>query len=272
MKSREACRRIAGGSWIPAFAGMTGNARAGMTAAMLRVLAVIPAKAGIAGNVRAGMTAAMLRVLAAVRAKAGMAGNARAGMTAAMLRVLAVIPAKAGIHVGPRHGGIGTSSGGFRHLVLTLAIAATGGCGYQLRGGVSLPPGLDAVRIAGPIDIRNALTQLLDSGGVHVQPVGGSAEALLQVSDERFNRRVLSVDPNTGKERGFELACQVTFEVIGAQGEELVPKQTVSLIREYVFDTDAVLGTSREQGVLRAEMRRDAAAQIVRRIAASLGR
>ena len=255
MKSRETCRRIAGGSWIPAFAGMTGNACAEMTAAVLRVLAAIPAKAGMAGDARAGMTAAVLRVLAAVRAKAGMAGNARAG-----------------IHVGPRHGRIGTSSGGFRHLVLALAIAATGGCGYQLRGAVSLPPGLDAVRIAGPIDIRNALTQLLDSGGVHVQPVGGSAEALLQVSGERFNRRVLSVDPNTGKESEFELAYQVTFEVTGAEGEELMPEQTVSLIRDYVFDRDAVLGKSREQDVLRVEMRRDAAAQIARRIAASLGR
>ncbi len=264
MKSRETRRRITGGSWIPAFAGMT--------AAVLRVLAVIPAKAGMAGSARAGMTAAVLRVLAAVRAKAGMAGNARAGMTAAVLRVLAVIPAKAGIHVGPRHGRIGTSSGGFRHLVLALTVAATGGCGYQLRGAVSLPPGLDAIRIAGPIDIRNALTQLLDSGGVHVQPVGGSAEALLQVSGERFNRRVLSVDPNTGKESEFELAYQVTFEVTGAEGEELMPEQTVSLIRDYVFDRDAVLGKSREQNVLRVEMLRDAAAQIVRRIAASFGR
>ena len=180
--------------------------------------------------------------------------------------------ARAGIHVGPRHRGIGTSSGAFRNLVLTLAIMTAGGCGYQLRGAVSLPPGLDAIRIAGPIDIRNALTQLLDSGGVHVQPAGGSAEALLQVSGERFNRRVLSVDPNTGKESEFELAYQVTFEVTGAEGEELMPEQTVSLIRDYVFDRDAVLGKSREQNVLRAEMLRDAAAQIVRRIAASLGR
>ena len=235
MRSRETRRRIAGGSWIPACAGMTRNARAGTT------------------------------------------GNARAGMTAAVLRVLAVIPAQAGIHVGPRHvgprhRGIGTSSGAFRNLVLTLAIMTAGGCGYQLRGAVSLPPGLDAIRIAGPIDIRNALTQLLDSGGVHVQPAGGSAEALLRVSGERFNRRVLSVDPNTGKESEFELAYQVTFEMTGAEGEELMPEQTVSLIRDYVFDRDAVLGKSREQNVLRAEMLRDAAAQIVRRIAASLGR
>ena len=94
---------------------------------------------------------------------------------------------------------------------------------------------------------------------------------MLQLSDERFSRRVLSVDSNTGKEREFELAYQVAFQVTGAGGEELVPKQTVSLVRDYVFDADAVLGKSREQSVLQAEMRRDAAARIGRSIAASLG-
>ena len=182
------------------------------------------------------------------------------------------IPAFAGIHVGPRCRGIGASSGGFRIFVLTLAIVAAGGCGYQLRGSVPLPPGLDAIRIAAPTDLRNALVQLLDSGGVRVQPAGGSAGVLLRIGDERFDRRVLSVDPVTGKESEFELVYQVVFGVTGAEGEELVPKQTVSLIRDYVFDADAVLGKSREQSVLHAEMRRDAAAQIVRRIESSLGR
>lgn len=160
----------------------------------------------------------------------------------------------------------------FRNLVLALSIVTAGGCGYQLRGAASLPPDLDAVHVAGPRDIGAALTLLLDSGGIQVQSTRDSAKAVLRLSGERFDRRVLSVDSNTGKEREFELAYQVAFEVTGADGEELLPKQTVSLVRDYVFDPDAVLGKSREQNVLRAEMRRDAAARIVRRIAASLGR
>ncbi len=164
------------------------------------------------------------------------------------------------------------TGGMFRNLVLALVVMTAGGCGYQLRGSVSLPPGLDAVRVAGPIEISNALTRLLDGGGIHVRSARGSTGALLQLGDERFNRRVLSVDPDTGKESEFELAYQVTFEVTGAQGEELVPKQTISLIRDHVFDADSLLGSSREQNVLHTEMRRDAAAQILRRIEGSLGR
>ena len=158
-----------------------------------------------------------------------------------------------------------------RHLIPALSIAAATGCGYQLRGAVSLPPGLDAIHVAGPSEIGTALTRVLDSGGARVQSTGDSARAVLRLGNERFSRRVLSIDPNTGKEREFELAYQVTFQVTAADGEELVPGQTVSLLRDYVFDANAILGKSREENVLRAEMRRDAAAQIVRRITASLG-
>jgi len=48
--------------------------------------------------------------------------------------------------------------------------------------------------------------------------------------------------------------------------------QSVSLLRDYVFDPDAVIGKSREEGVLREEMRRDAAQQILRRIRAAISR
>ena len=158
-----------------------------------------------------------------------------------------------------------------RNVVLALAIAIAGGCGYQLRGSASLPPELGAVHVAGPRDISAAVVRMLDGAGVRVEPAGGSAGAVLYLGDERLDRRVLSVNPDTGKESEFELAYRVTFRVTDAAGEELVPAQTVSLLRDYVFDARAVLGKGREQDVLHAEMRRDAAARIVGRIGASLG-
>ena len=159
-----------------------------------------------------------------------------------------------------------------RNLVLTLMVVTAGGCGYQLRGTVSVPPAPDGIHVAGPPEIRAALTRVLDSGGVQVRPDRDPAGAVLRLSRERFGRRVLSVDPNTGKEREFELAYRVAFDLTGADGEELLPGQTVSLVRDYVFDPDAVLGKSHEEETLRAEMRREAASRIVRRIAAALGR
>ena len=160
-------------------------------------------------------------------------------------------------------------AGILRCVVMALSLAAAG-CGYQLRGAVSLPPGLDAVHVAGPPEIGAALVEVLDSGGVRVRSSGDSAQAVVRLTDERFTPRLLSVDPDTGKESEFELSYRVTFRVTGPDGEELVPGQTVSLLRDYVFDAGAVLGKSREQDVLHAEMRRDAAGQIARRIQTAL--
>ena len=159
----------------------------------------------------------------------------------------------------------------FPRIVLLAAMLAAAGCGYQLRGAVSLPPELDSVHVDGPRGISGALVQALESGGGRIASERDSTSALLQLSDERFNRRVLSVDPDTGKEREFELAYRVTFRLTGGDGEELVSTQTVSLLRDYVFDSSALLGASREQGIIRAEMRRDAAGQVVRRIEAAHG-
>ena len=168
--------------------------------------------------------------------------------------------------------GLSILAGGiFRNLVLALTIVAVGGCGYHLRGAVSLPPDLVGIHVEGPPVVSRALVLLLEGGGISVAPRPDSASSVLKLSGERFDRRVLSVDSVTGKEREFELVYQVAFEVTGASGEELLAKQTVTLLRDYVFDPNAVLGKNREESVLHAEMRRDAAARIVRRISESLG-
>ena len=164
------------------------------------------------------------------------------------------------------------TGGILRGLALALSIVVAGGCGYQLRGAASFPPEFAGIHVAGPRVVTRALVLLLESGGIDVAPGRDSASSVLKLSGERFHRRVLSVDSDTGKEREFELVYQVAFEVTGASGEELLAKQTVTLLRDYIFDPNAVLGKSREQAVLQNEMRRDAAAQIVRRMSASLGR
>ena len=161
--------------------------------------------------------------------------------------------------------------GNVRNIVVALAIVIAGGCGYQLGGGVSITPDVGTMHVTGPRDISVAVIQLLDGAGVRVESTRDSTGTSVQLSDERLARRVLSVNPDTGKESEFELAYQVTFQVTGAEGEELVPRQTVSLLRDYVFDVGEVLGKDREEDELRAEMRRDAAVRIVRRIQASLG-
>jgi LPS-assembly lipoprotein len=161
-------------------------------------------------------------------------------------------------------------------LVVVSALLAAAllfaGCGYQLRGALDLPDDVRTVHVAAPSQLRDELLTLLASGGVAVSTSSAEADARITVTSERFNRRVLSVDPTTGKEREFELAYTLVFGVTRSDGATMIEDGSVNLLRDYVFDPEAVIGTSREEDLLREEMRRDAARQLLRKVEAAFKR
>lgn len=152
-----------------------------------------------------------------------------------------------------------------RLAVLSLLLVLTG-CGFQLRGDYDLPPLLERVMVSGPQFLRDELVVGLRASDAEVVESREAATAIIDLGRERFSERVLSVDPDTGRSREFEVALAVNFRVEAADGTVVAPNQTVELQRDYVFDEDAILGKSRERGVLREEMRRDAAQQILLRL------
>lgn len=154
-------------------------------------------------------------------------------------------------------------------LPLVAAVLLLAGCGFQLRGALDLPQNIQTVHVMAPQALRNDILALLESSGVGASTSGSEADANITVTSERFSRRVLSVDPTTGKEREFELAYSVTFGVTRRDGSQVIEDGTVNLLRDYVFDPQAVIGTSREEDLLRDEMRRDAARQLMRRLEAA---
>ena len=154
-------------------------------------------------------------------------------------------------------------------FLLLCACVAMAGCGFQLRGSVELS-GFETVRVTGAsATMREELAVFLREGGTKVIEAA-TGDAQLSLFDEQMKRRVLSIDPSTGKAREYELAYSVDFQLLDAKGLALVPRQTVRLIRDFVFDVNAVIGKSREQAVLRTEMRRDAVQSIIRRLRSSL--
>ncbi len=157
-----------------------------------------------------------------------------------------------------------------KNILLGLAASVLlASCGFQLRGAPNLPEGT-TIFVRAPSAIARELEIYLRDGGATITAQRDEADAVLDVSGEDFYKRVLSVDPDTGKEREFELSYTVSFYLRESDGSMLVERQTLKLLRDYVFDADQVIGKSREQGVLRKEMRRDAAQQILSRINAAL--
>jgi len=155
--------------------------------------------------------------------------------------------------------------------LLLLCTCMVTSCGFRPRGAVELPADVRQVFVQAPAAITDELEVFLDAGGARLIDNREEADAVIAVQSEAYHRRVLSVDPNTGKEREFELVYTVSFAVRREDGSMLVAPQTVKLRRDYVFDAEAVIGKGREEGVLRDEMRRDAAQSIVRRMEAALG-
>lgn len=158
----------------------------------------------------------------------------------------------------------------FPIALVLLAAGTLAGCGFQLRGETALPADIRTVYVNAPVDLRDEIQIYLESGGVALVDNRAGADASINVVREVFDRRVLSVDATTGKEREFELAYTVDFNVIRGNGAPVLSGQSINLLRDFVFDPASVIGNSREEVVLQQEMRRDAAQQLLRRLQATL--
>ena len=151
-------------------------------------------------------------------------------------------------------------------LLLPLFLVA---CGFQLRGANVLPPGKNAIYLVAAEDLREQVSVFLEGSDTRLVTERGAADVVLTLNNARFDRRVLSVDPNTGKEREFELSYSLDINARQSDGSTLVASQRVTLLRDYVFDHTALIGAGQEEYVLREEMIRDAVQQVLVRLRAA---
>lgn len=157
-------------------------------------------------------------------------------------------------------------------LCLALLLLLPAGCGWQLRGGYELPAAMETVRVTGgDRQLRNAVILGLRGSGAEVLDEAGEREvATLRLLSGASEQRTLSTD-SQGRALEYELIERVTWTVTDAEGETLIPRQTVERSREFLFDPENVLGKSSEMDRLRESMRRDLALAILRRVEAADG-
>ncbi len=158
------------------------------------------------------------------------------------------------------------------YLVSCILYLTLNGCGFQLRGAssVTLPPELRLLRVSMGagfppllIEVRNSLRVL---GNVKLTEDATASVPVLNLLNEQSISEVLSID-STGRINAYLLSYRVDFSLTGADGKALLPVQAVKLQREYTFDRLNVLATEHQSEFLQNEMRRDAAQQILRRLA-----
>lgn len=152
-------------------------------------------------------------------------------------------------------------------LVLT-GLVSVQACGFHLRGSADLPEAMNITHIQDarpPTDVALPLRQALTRNGAEVVESASDAGAVLSLSAERFNRRLLSTTTSS-RVKEYELNYAVTFGVKRPGGEVLLAPQTVEVVRQMTFDETQVLAETSEQQQLRQKMVNDAVRQILRRL------
>lgn len=149
-------------------------------------------------------------------------------------------------------------------LLLPLALAA---CGFHLQGTTRYAPALAAVYLEVPdpnSDLAFQLARQLAASGVALARSEAEATAVLAISQERYGRRVKSVSAQN-RPTEFEVYYEAEYSV-RAQGDMLVPAQSVARTRIFPYDERDILGKQQEEELLRDALARDIAGVITRRL------
>lgn len=164
-------------------------------------------------------------------------------------------------------------------FILFLISCFIASCGFHLRGNQDLSSDLPDVTLQGInhySEFGRELVRALTAAKVNVDSDSSTA---LNISREAFSKRVISLD-NAGRANQYELRHDVTFSLVKmvpakdkqtkASLVDLIPAQTVSVKREYLFDVNAVLASEQEERRLKTDMIQASMLQIIRRLKFSL--
>ena len=134
-------------------------------------------------------------------------------------------------------------------IVVFLLLA---GCGFQLRGAVTVPPEMSRTFIE--TDDRHSLfyrglRDRLQTAGVEIVDSPVDATATFSITSDNTNQRVLSVSARNVPTE-YEVYYTVVYGVVTRE-RSLLPLRSQTLTRDYTWDETRVLGKEKEEQVLR---------------------
>ncbi|GMR16533.1 MAG: LPS assembly lipoprotein LptE [Gammaproteobacteria bacterium] len=149
-------------------------------------------------------------------------------------------------------------------------------CGFHLRGNQDLSAVLPEVQIQGVNEHSKTgreLVRVLTAAKVSILE---ESEIILNITRDDFSKRVLSLD-STGRANQYEISYQLDFSLLKKIPVEdkqklvdVVPAQSITARREYLFDANLVISKADEEKRLNNDMRQAAMLQLIRRLKYSL--
>ena len=155
-------------------------------------------------------------------------------------------------------------------LILVILLIELSACGFQLRGAYlqALQNANVYVQSSGAnVLAAEVKRQLLD---VDVTPVSSKSDAdyIITLSNESFDRKVLSVSPTTGKVEEYEVTYAAMLKITSPDESSNARAEPVSARRDYTFDEGSVLGKFKEESVLKKDIIKQVATTVLRRLRA----
>lgn len=154
----------------------------------------------------------------------------------------------------------------FLFSAFALSTFMASGCGWHLRGHVTLP--FDTLYVNMPVnnkvaaDIRRMIAA---STNVKVLPEAEGAQAILELLSSGRHREVVSLNME-GEAREYELTLNMTFRLVDPDGNEFFPPTTFSASRNMYYNDDEYLSRAAEENVLYNEMQQDLISQLLSRL------
>jgi LPS-assembly lipoprotein len=114
-------------------------------------------------------------------------------------------------------------------------------------------------------DLEPLLKEQLQSYHVQINPDPTSAHYWLILEKDDVQQHITSVSSSTTP-RQYQLVYQVQFKLQQAKGKEMLPSSFIVVSRQVTINSNRILGSNEEEALLKMEMRREAATQIIYRL------
>lgn len=146
-------------------------------------------------------------------------------------------------------------------------LALLAGCGFQLQGALTTPAEMERTFIAAAdhhSEFYRGLRTAMKASGVRLVDSASDATATLHITYDNTDQRVLSVSARNVPTE-FEVYYTIRYS-LDAGEENLLEAQTLTLTRDYTYDSTLVLGKGREEELLREAIVDDLVRTVLKQI------
>ena len=137
-------------------------------------------------------------------------------------------------------------------LLGIIGCVTLAGCGFQLQGAFTSPAEMERTYVATSDQhsrFYRALRSALETSGVQLVDNAAAATATFRIAYDETDQRVLSVSARNVPTE-YEVYYTIEYALDGAE-KSLLEYQTLTLTRDYTYDSTLVLGKAREEELLR---------------------